>query len=113
MAGVVVGNAQVGLQFVRIDRLGLILDGPCNEGMERLPLHVRYSFQSDMPVPLDCAGHDRFILLVASALPSGLPSHKGLVNLHDTHQRRPLQGIVAHCFPYAVTQIPGRLVRHA
>ncbi len=47
VAGVVVGDAEVGLEFVGIDGFGFVLDGTSDEAMQGFLFHVRDLFQAD------------------------------------------------------------------
>ena len=75
VAGVIVGNSQVGFKIIGVDRFGLILDRAPDELMESVSLDVRDALQADLATALDRSGHPGLVLPVAAPTVSdlGLP----------------------------------------
>ena len=113
MASIVIGDAQVGLQLVGVDRLGLVIDGPLDKAVKRVAPDVGDALHSDLASALDGSGHPRLVALVGAAPASRLSTDHSFVHLHYPYQRGSGQRVVAHRFADAVAQIPGRLVRYS
>lgn len=111
MAGVVVRDAEVGREFVRVDGLSLILDRLADELMERPALHVRDALQPYPAPALDRAGHPCLVALVSASLALRLTTYQRLVNLDDSEQRRPLERVIPHRRADAMAEVPRGLVR--
>lgn len=59
VARVVALDGDVALPFVRVDRLGLVVDIPVDEQVERLPGHAGDAFEANPLAALECARHSR------------------------------------------------------
>ena len=69
VAGVGVGNAEIGSKLVGVDGLGLVADCAGNEVVERALADIGDALQSDAPAALDCPGNPRLVALVGPSLP--------------------------------------------
>ena len=107
---VVVGNAEVGLEFVRVGGFGFVLDGAVDEAMEGVALHVRDTLKPHLPVTLDGSRDDGLVALVPASPALHLAAHVGFVHFDNTDQRRAVKGIVTHGFADTMAEIPSRLV---
>ncbi len=103
-------DPEVRLQFVGIDRCGLILDVAPDESMECVTPDVWNPLQADLPAPLDRAGHPSLVASVAAPLAFGLAADQGFIDLDHPKQRRAVRFAMSHRGADAVTEIPGCLV---
>ena len=113
MASVVIGNAQVRLQFVGIDGLSLILDGPVDEVMQGMAFDIGDPFDSNLTAPLDGPSHPGLVALVGVSLAFGATTYQCLIYFHDPEQGRAFKGVISHSLSDAVAQIPCRLIGDA
>ena len=86
--GVVVRDADIELEFVRVDRFGLVLHVALDEVMQYVFLHVWDSLDAQLAVAPESARDDHFVALAAPALALHLAAHLRLVDLHDAAQGR-------------------------
>ena len=112
MAGVLIPNPDIGLQFVCVNRLSFILNGSMDEIMESMTLDIGDAFDSDLSaVPLDGTNHPGFTFLAPRSDVSFLPTDQGFVHFDDAKQSWPFKGIVTHGLSDSVTEIPGGVFR--
>ena len=110
MASIVVGNPQVGRQFVGVDSLCLVMDCPVDEVVESVASDVGDAFQTNVTVPLDGPSDPGLVALEAPSLAPCLAAYQGFVHFDHSEQRRAGQGVVAHGCADAMAEIPGGLV---
>ncbi len=113
MARVVIRDPQVRLQFVGVDRFGLVLYRAADEVVQSVTPHVRNALKPNLAPALDRASNPSFVFAGTTAYTLRLAAHKGFVHFHDPEQCGAVKAVVPHCFPDAVTEIPCRAVGHA
>ena len=113
MAGVMILDSKVRLQFVGVDRFGFVLHRPLDEVMEGITPDVGDSFKSDLAATLDRPSHPSLSGAGARANTLSSTTHKRFVYFDDSKQRRAVERVITHCFPDAVAHVPCRLVTNA
>ena len=108
MARVVVGDPDIGLEFVRVDGLGLILHVALDEVVERPTLDIGDAFDANLAAALDGARDPRLV-----ALAPHLAAYERFIDLDHAEERRAFKGFVAHRLADAVAEIPRRFVGNA
>ena len=107
VAGVVVGDPQIGLEFVGVDGFGLVLDSAGDEVMKCFLLHIGDAFQANVALSLDGTSDNGLVARVAaSTCPSPCPPTKRFIHLNNPDQRRATERVVAHGLTDAVAEMP-------
>ena len=83
---IVIFNAQLGLQLIRVISFRIILDRSSNESMQGLTCHVRDAFYPDLSAALNCSGNDRLVSHITPSLALCLSAYD------EFHQLRQRQG---------------------
>ena len=80
--------------------------------MERSLFSVGYALQLYATIPLDGPGNPSFVSLVGSPPTPSFAANKGFIHFDNSQEGRAVEGVIAHRFTDAVTEIPSRLVGH-
>ena len=110
VAGVVVLDTDVGLEFVGVDRLGLVPHGVGDKLVESFLPDVGDASETNLPAALDGTGNPRLVASVALAQATLLSTDQRFVYLNHTEERRAFEFVIAHRLSDAVAQIPCRPV---
>ncbi len=115
---IVVGNADVGAEFIGVDSFGFVLDVFPNELVQRALLHIGNALEPDLPVALQCPGNPYTLFgpgpAVATALlPMPLPSPNHRFVHFDDAEEGGLEIVGAHRLADTVAEMPRGLVGHA
>ena len=110
VARVVVSDAKVGLQLVRVDCLGFVGGVALDESVKGVLADVGDAFEPDHSVTLDCTRDPGLTLAGALANAAPATADQRLVNLDDSEQRGAGEAVVAHSLADAMAQVPGRAV---
>lgn len=110
VAGIMVGDPQVGFQFISVDGFGLILHVAVDEAVQGLLLDVGNGLQSDLPATLHGTGHIDLVVSVAATHSCLLPSDQRLVHFDDPEQGGAFNLGVRQSLADSVAQIPSGLV---
>ena len=113
MAGVSVADANVALEFIGVDRLGLVAHGALDEGMERGLTDVWDALDTDAAAALDGPCYPVLVVPVGAALTLDPATYERLIYFHDSDQCGAGEGVVTHRFADAVAQVPGRPVGYS
>ena len=110
MAGVMILDTDIGLQLVRIDRLGLVLHCALDEVMKGLAPNVRNALNAELPAALDGSSDPLLVPLISVPLALLLAADQGFIHLDNAHQRRTFKGVISHRLTNAVAKVPSRPV---
>ncbi len=110
MARVVIRDPQIRLEFVGVDRFGLVFDRAVDEVVQGVTPNVRDALKADLSTALDRASNPSLVFAGTPACTLRLPSHKGFVHFHDPEQRRAVKRVVTHGLADTVAQVPRRPV---
>ena len=113
VSGVLITNAQVGLEIIGVDGLGFVSHYSLDEAVQGFLSDVGYALNAYLASTLDGSGHPGLAFPASRSNITFLPADQSFVHFHDAKQSRPFKGIVAHGFPDAMAEIPGRAVGHS
>ena len=105
-------DADVRLQFIRVDSFGLILNGSFDKVMQGLFPNVRDSFNTNRSATLDSSNNPRLVALVSMTLALYLATYKRLINFNYADKSWTFKRLIPHRLTDAMAEIPGRLVRN-
>ena len=113
MAGVMILDSKVKLQFVGVDRFSLVFDGAVDEVVQGVAANVRDSLKTNLSAALDRASHPSFVFAGTPACTLRLPTNKRFVNFYDAEQRGSVKAVIPHRGADAMTEIPSSTVGHS
>ena len=105
-------DAEVRQQLIGVDRLGLVLDVPVNESVERRLADVGDALKPYLAAALDRSRNPGLSDPVPGSHAAPAAADQGFVYFNDSEQCRPGQAVVAHRRADTVAQVPRGLVGH-
>ena len=113
MARIMVGDADIRPQFIRVNGFGFVFYVALDKIMERSALDIGNALDADFASALDGSRNPRLVALVGMALALHLATYKRFVDFYDSKERGAFKRLVSHRLPDSVAKIPSCFVGNA